>query len=88
MPVYPVSHLEGHIMSTRLALSEPVPTSNPECPKLNFPFLSLLVSGKHTEIILTRGIGLHTVLGMTIDVAAGNVFDRAGTLLLMFRETL
>ena len=38
--------------------------------------ISLLVTGKHTEIVLTRGIGLHTILGLTIDVAVGGAFDK------------
>lgn len=46
-------------------------------PLLKFPFVSLLVTGKHTEIILTRGVGLHTILGMTIDSAVGEGLDKA-----------
>lgn len=39
--------------------------------------ISLLVTGKHTEIVLTRGVGLHTILGLTIDQAIGGTFDKA-----------
>jgi tRNA A37 threonylcarbamoyltransferase TsaD len=39
--------------------------------------VSLLVTGKHTEIILNRGIGLHTILGITVDIAVGLVFDKS-----------
>ena len=39
--------------------------------------MSLLVTGKHTEIVLTRGVGLHTILGMTIDSAIGECLDKA-----------
>ena len=46
-------------------------------PLLKFPFVSLLATGKHTEIILTRGVGLHTILGMTIDSAVGECLDKA-----------
>ena len=35
------------------------------------------MTGKHTEIVLTRGVGLHTILGMTIDIAAGDCLDKA-----------
>lgn len=45
-------------------------------PLLKFPFLSILVTGKHTEIVLSRGSHLHTVMGMTTDLALGNVIDR------------
>lgn len=50
---------------------------NNELPKVKFPFVTLLVTGKHTEIVLTRGVGLHTILGMSIDIAAGNCIDKA-----------
>jgi tRNA A37 threonylcarbamoyltransferase TsaD len=40
--------------------------------------LSVVATGKHTEIVLTRGVGLHTILGFTVDLAVGNVLDRAG----------
>ena len=46
-------------------------------PQVEFPFVSLLVTGAHTEIVLTRGVGLHTILGMTIDVAVGETLDKA-----------
>lgn len=42
-----------------------------DIPLIEFPMVSLLATGKHTEIILTRGVGLHTILGMTIDIAIG-----------------
>ena len=44
---------------------------------LKFPYVSVLVTGKHTEIVLNRGVGLHTILGMTIDTAVGNTLDKA-----------
>jgi len=46
-------------------------SSNKEKPLLNFPYLSLITTGKHTEIIYTRGVGIHTVVGMTVDEAVG-----------------
>lgn len=49
--------------------------SNEGGPLLKFPFLSVLASGKHTELILTRGIGLHTIVGITHDIAIGNCMD-------------
>ena len=50
-------------------------TNKDGLPLLKFPFVSFLASGTHTEIILNRGIGLHTILGMTIDVPMGKVMD-------------
>jgi len=50
--------------------------------------MSVLVTGKHTEIVLNRGIGLHTILGITIDAAAGELFDKASTLILRYKELL
>jgi len=43
--------------------------------------LSLLATGKHTEIVLNRGVGLHTVIGMTIDIALGDCFDKASNMI-------
>ena len=37
----------------------------------------MLITGKHTELVLTRGVGLHTILGLTIDIAVGNCVDKA-----------
>jgi hypothetical protein len=57
-------------------------------PLIKFPYVSLLITGKHTEIVLTRGVGLHTILGMTIDVAAGELFDKAATLIKKYEKVL
>lgn len=57
-------------------------------PKLKFPFLTVLVTGKHTEIVLTRGVGLHTILGITIDLAIGNCLDRATHKILELKDVL
>lgn len=48
----------------------------------------MLITGAHTEIVLNRGVGLHTVLGMTIDSAAGEVFDKAFVVLQKYQKTL
>jgi tRNA A37 threonylcarbamoyltransferase TsaD len=55
---------------------------------MKFPYLSLLATGGHTEIVLNRGIGLHTVLGMTIDIAIGNCIDKASNLFKMHDKKL
>jgi N6-L-threonylcarbamoyladenine synthase len=69
-PVVDVHHLEGHILSPLLA--EPGPT---------FPFVALLVSGGHTQLLSVRGWGRYELLGETLDDAAGEAFDKTAQLL-------
>jgi N6-L-threonylcarbamoyladenine synthase len=69
-PVLGVHHLEGHLLS-------PLLTSNPPA----FPFVSLLVSGGHTQLMRVDGVGQYTLLGETVDVAAGEAFDKSAKLL-------
>ncbi|MBK4775744.1 tRNA (adenosine(37)-N6)-threonylcarbamoyltransferase complex transferase subunit TsaD [Candidatus Pantoea edessiphila] len=70
IPSVPVNHMEGHIMA-------PMLENNP--PK--FPFLALLVSGGHTQLVSATGIGLYKILGESIDDAAGEAFDKTARLL-------
>ena len=65
-----VHHLEGHLLSPLLA---------PERPA--FPFVALLVSGGHTQLLEVRQIGAYTLLGDTLDDAAGEAFDKTAQLL-------
>ena len=69
-PVYPVHHMEGHLLSP--LLSRPAPT---------FPFVSLLVSGGHTQLLHVGGWGDYRLLGETLDDAAGEAFDKTAQLL-------
>src|ERR1041385_8630603 len=69
-PVLGVHHLEGHLLSPLLA-SEP-----PE-----FPFVALLVSGGHTQLMRVDGVGQYELLGETQDDAAGEAFDKSAKLL-------
>ena len=64
LPLIAVNHLEGHAVSARLG--EPI----------DYPFLLLLVSGGHCQLLEVRGIGEMTRLGTTIDDAAGEAFDK------------
>ncbi|WP_374515915.1 tRNA (adenosine(37)-N6)-threonylcarbamoyltransferase complex transferase subunit TsaD [Brevundimonas sp.] len=64
LPLVAVNHLEGHAVSARLG--EPV----------DYPFLLLLVSGGHCQLLEVRGVGDMTRLGTTIDDAAGEAFDK------------
>ncbi len=73
VPLVRVHHMEGHMMVTRL------PGVCSEVPQ--FPFVTLLVSGGHTMIVLTRDLGDHTILGSTIDDSVGEAFDKTARLL-------
>lgn len=68
-PLIAVNHLEGHALTARL-------TSD-----LEFPFLLLLVSGGHTEILIATGVGEYIKLGGTIDDAIGEAFDKVAKML-------
>jgi len=69
-PVIGVHHLEGHLLSP--LLSRPAP---------QFPFVALLVSGGHTQLMQVERIGSYRLLGETLDDAAGEAFDKAAQLL-------
>lgn len=69
-PVIPVHHLEGHLLSPLLADEKPT-----------FPFVALLVSGGHTQLMAVHGIGDYTLLGESVDDAAGEAFDKTAKLL-------
>ena len=69
-PAWGVHHLEGHLLSPFLA--DPAP---------EFPFVALLVSGGHTQLMQVQGVGQYTLLGETIDDAAGEAFDKSAKLL-------
>lgn len=70
-----INHLEGHIHSAFLPTQE---VTKPALNTLQFPALSLLVSGGHTEIILMKSFGEYERLGKTLDDAAGEAFDKVG----------
>ncbi len=59
-----------------------------QAPYLKFPYLTLLATGRHTEIVLCRGVGLHTVVGVTIDTAMGESFDKATNIIRKFEKVL
>ncbi len=69
-PLIAVNHLEGHGLSPRLA-----------DPDLAFPYLLLLVSGGHCQLLLVEGVGRYRRLATTIDDAAGEAFDKTAKLL-------
>ncbi|MBP6117267.1 MAG: tRNA (adenosine(37)-N6)-threonylcarbamoyltransferase complex transferase subunit TsaD [Neisseriaceae bacterium] len=69
-PVISVHHLEGHLLSPLLADAQP-----------EFPFIALLVSGGHTQFMAVKAIGDYTLLGESVDDAAGEAFDKTAKLL-------
>ncbi|HSJ98784.1 MAG TPA: tRNA (adenosine(37)-N6)-threonylcarbamoyltransferase complex transferase subunit TsaD, partial [Myxococcota bacterium] len=69
-PVVGIHHLEGHLLSPLLA-----------DPRPEFPFVALLVSGGHTQLMRVDGVGRYALLGETQDDAAGEAFDKTAMLL-------
>lgn len=70
LPTVPIHHLEGHLLSPLLA-----------DPRPDFPFVALLVSGGHTQLMMVEAVGKYTLLGETLDDAAGEAFDKTAKLL-------
>jgi len=70
IPVLGVHHMEGHLLAPMLEEDRPA-----------FPFVALLVSGGHTQLVEVRGLGRYTLLGESVDDAAGEAFDKAAKML-------
>ncbi len=70
IPAIGVHHMEGHLLAPLMGAKPPA-----------FPFVSLLVSGGHTQLIAAHGIGQYEILGESIDDAAGECFDKAAKML-------
>jgi N6-L-threonylcarbamoyladenine synthase len=70
LPAIAIHHLEGHLLSPLLAF-----------PQIAFPFVALLVSGGHTQLMRVEGVGRYVLLGETLDDAAGEAFDKSAKLL-------
>ena len=70
VPVLGVHHLEGHLLSPFLSADAP-----------DFPFVALLVSGGHTQLMRVEGVGRYELLGESIDDAAGEAFDKSAKLI-------
>lgn len=69
-PALAVHHMEGHLLAPMLENTSP-----------EFPFLALLVSGGHTQLVAVKGIGQYQLLGESIDDAAGEAFDKTAKLM-------
>ena len=70
IPTLGIHHLEGHLLSPLLSTPSP-----------DFPFVALLVSGGHTQLMEVRGVGSYRLLGETVDDAAGEAPDKTAKLL-------
>lgn len=70
IPALPVHHLEGHLLSPLLAATPP-----------EFPFIALLVSGGHTQLMRVAEVGEYELLGESLDDAAGEAFDKTAKLI-------
>ncbi|CAL4318467.1 tRNA (adenosine(37)-N6)-threonylcarbamoyltransferase complex transferase subunit TsaD [Buchnera aphidicola] len=70
IPVLPVNHMEAHLLSPMLNYKS-----------IKFPFIALLVSGKHTQIIAAHHLGKYEILGQSLDDAAGEAFDKVSKML-------
>lgn len=73
LPIVAVDHMEGHIVLSM--------TEGGRLAQFEFPVLSLLISGGHTELVLSREFGAYELVGQTRDDAAGEAFDKAARLL-------
>jgi len=70
VPAIGVHHMEGHLLAPMLEDEPP-----------EFPFVALLVSGGHTQLVAVHGIGRYRLLGESLDDAAGEAFDKVGKML-------
>jgi len=70
VPAIGIHHMEGHLLAPMLEAEQPP-----------FPFVALLVSGGHTQLVLVEGVGRYRLLGESIDDAAGEAFDKTAKLL-------
>lgn len=70
VPAVGVHHMEGHLLAPMLEQSPP-----------QFPFIALLVSGGHTQLVEVKGIGQYQLLGESVDDAAGEAFDKVAKML-------
>jgi N6-L-threonylcarbamoyladenine synthase len=70
VPVVGVHHMEGHLLAPMLDTERP-----------DFPFVALLVSGGHTQLVEVQGVGRYRMLGESVDDAAGEAFDKTAKML-------
>lgn len=78
IPVIPINHMEGHVVTSTL---EKITDNNYSLPLFNLPALALLVSGGHTEMVITETLGSYKKIGQTRDDAVGEAFDKVARML-------
>ena len=88
IPVIPINHMEGHIITAAFTLEQNAevlgmtdPTKRYVLSDIQFPLLSLLVSGGHTELVLAEAFGSYKKIGQTRDDAVGEAFDKVARML-------
>ena len=82
VPIIPINHMEGHIVSTLLDSAEPS-TQFKKLKPFALPALALLISGGHTELVSFEKLGEYTILGRTKDDAIGEAFDKVARMLML-----
>ncbi len=80
IPIIPVNHMEGHIVSI-LYNNTNINKDFEKIKKIKFPALAILISGGHTELVKIEGIGEYKILGRTRDDAIGEAFDKVARML-------
>ncbi len=80
VPMVGVNHMQAHALTPRLVAALAQDVSAPPDPA--FPFLSLLISGGHTLLVLSNGLNEHKILATTADIAIGDAIDKVARLLL------
>lgn len=80
-PLIPINHMEGHLLSSLSLNSKGKGLVTDSMIKNMFPALGLLISGKHTELLVIEDFGKYTKIGQTLDDAAGEAFDKVGRML-------
>jgi len=78
-PLVAINHLEGHALVPRLCAATADNSSN--SVNVEFPYLLMLASGGHCQILLVRGVGNYELIGQTLDDSAGEAFDKVSKML-------
>ncbi len=77
-PLVAVNHLEGHALVPRLHAAS---AAGGDATSVDFPYLLMLASGGHCQILLVRGVGQYEMIGQTLDDSAGEAFDKVAKML-------
>lgn len=81
VPLVPVNHMEGHVLSVLIDSKKGETNEALSMKDFQFPVLSLLISGGHTELVLMRDWLTYETIGQTVDDAVGEAFDKVGRIL-------